>query len=324
MPIARNWINLVVAIFLSASVAAADKCEITNDGYSKIKSDLQGFKVQIEQLSKKEGCSDIFNSYEQISTMLNDPSIATWQRQKDGSWTRTEIDGITKYTNNMASNISGLLQRIVNDRECFKNGGQKISMVQTLGKVIQNVTGLVGVWGGPHSIPITIGGSVLGSILIALDKFFQDKSVKFNEDQKRDLYTSFACTLMAHKKQVETIMNASPKIAELEILKKSYLEGKKAVEKDAVLCSYITCQTTGSCQLLPLESILKELQDNQKDIFKEKLVCKDSSDLVHNSESTLNLMITGLKPGKNEANSTKKLEKIKDMLEIMKRGTLAD
>ena len=244
-------------------VMADDNCKMKSVAFNEILSKLKTFSNQ----NTKPECKTINDDADALMELLRDESqrnqldVTTWVRNENGSISRSQIDNLAKYSDSVTRSVAALITSLNNDdQNCFSTQDRKTAITH-IGKLMQSMAGVTAMIGSKYSIPITLGGTLLGSVLVAIDDALHSGMYQFDNDDTRSLYINFACTFVEYQKQVDRILNAKKYLAPLEAKKALIANAQNLAGADNSLKCLNTCSNTGSCRLNDLGEVTGQIKN---------------------------------------------------------------
>ncbi|NRA44055.1 MAG: hypothetical protein HRU09_03755 [Oligoflexales bacterium] len=295
----RNSLLLFVLLTVTKT-ALSLPCPSSNPRYKDAIIQLSDFKNRVDV---DQTCNDLFK---QLATLSGDAGGGLFfgppVSPNGAELSLFELTLLTRFSDAVVGRIRSIVNSLILRPQCLKE--DKLSVLQSLSSITQEVTSISAAYSGPYGVPVAIGGASIAGILQGIDLIIkkQNYGYRFDKLEYRDLFATNLCSYHDIKTEIVDLLAPEFRVETYDTLVEELESLQEELVRDYPLCNkYQIVSDYQSSAELPIDSIRKKIGDLKSDTdFQFPWnSCVTTADIIHSETSELAKLVARL-PGDEE------------------------
>ena len=298
--IVRYSLLLLTMMVAFSELGFSLPCPSSNPRYKDAIIQLGELKDRVEV---DQACNDLIK---QLAALSNGSGGGLFfgapVNPRGGELSLFELSQLTRFSDAVVGKVRSIVNSLILRPQCLK--AEKLSVLQALSSITQEVTSISAAYSGPYGVPVAIGGASVAGILQGIDLIIkkQNYGYRFDKLEYRDLFATNLCSYHDIKSEIVDLLAPEFRVETYDTLVEELESLQEELVRDYPLCQkYQTISDYQKSAETPINIVKKKIGDLKSDLDLQYPwnSCVVTSDIIHSETSELANLIERL-PGDDE------------------------
>lgn len=275
-------------------------CPSSNPRYKDAIIQLSKFKNRVEV---DQACNDLAKQLAELSTSTGGGFFFGPPVFPNGAeLSLFELVQLTNFGDRVVGRVQSIVNSLILRPQCLK--AEKLSVLQALSSITQEVTSVSAAYSGPYGVPVAIGGAGVAGILQGIDLIIkkQNYGYRFSQLEYRDLFATNLCSYHDIKSEIVDLLAPEFRVETYDTLVEELESLQQELVRDYPLCKkFQSISDYQSSAGEPISNVGAKISALKSDLDHEFPwnSCVTVAEIIHDENSDLVKLVERL-PGNEE------------------------